>query len=330
MSDQPTQALSLREAASTGLAMTFDEMRARVHALDEFYRGVMHEGTDYGVIPGTQKPTLYQPGAQLLDGIFGLAPTFEELPTSIRDWDRGIFAIDARCRLVDKRSGTVVAEGIGHCNSKEDRYRWRSGGRSCPSCGAAAIIKSKFGAPGWLCWDKRDGCGARFEPGDARIEGEADRQENDDPYSLVNTLVKMAQKRAHIAATLNATGASRIFTQDVEDMPEFQRGPSPAASSAGDPDDMEHAASGERRADPARFQQGNGHRGPTPIGAGDQATPAQVRAIYLIGRDQHGMTDQAIDERSVSLYQKPPAELTKKQASHLITVLKANGATAHS
>jgi hypothetical protein len=67
---------------------------------------------------------------------------------------------------------------------------------------------------------------------------------------------------------------------------------------------------------------------PTPIGAGDQATPAQVRAIYLIGRDQHGMTDQAIDERSVSLYQKPPAELSKKQASHLITVLKANGQAA--
>jgi hypothetical protein len=35
---------------------------------------------------------------------------------------------------------------------------------------------------------------------------------------LDNTILKMAMKRAHIAATLNATGASRIFTQDVEDM----------------------------------------------------------------------------------------------------------------
>jgi hypothetical protein len=32
----------------------------------------------------------------------------------------------------------------------------------------------------------------------------------------------MAQKRALIAAILNATAASDVFTQDVEDMPEFQ------------------------------------------------------------------------------------------------------------
>src|SRR5688572_20597625 len=132
---QDDTALATREAAP-GFALTFAEMRQRVEALNEFYKGVMQEGTDYGVIPGTPKPTLFQPGAQLLDGIFGLAPTFETMPSSVRDFDRGIFAFDVRCRLLSKADGGAVAEGIGHCNSKEDKYRWRSSKRTCPSCGS--------------------------------------------------------------------------------------------------------------------------------------------------------------------------------------------------
>lgn len=40
-----------------------------------------------------------------------------------------------------------------------------------------------------------------------------------DPFSLINTLLKMAKKRALIDAVLSATRASGIFTQDIEDFP---------------------------------------------------------------------------------------------------------------
>ncbi|MBM7704185.1 hypothetical protein [Metabacillus iocasae] len=39
-----------------------------------------------------------------------------------------------------------------------------------------------------------------------------------DPFSLVNTLLKMAKKRALIDAVLSATRASGLFTQDIEDL----------------------------------------------------------------------------------------------------------------
>lgn len=213
--------LALRNDTGPGFALSFREMRERVIALNEFYQGVMQEGTDYGVIPGTPKPSLFQPGAQLLDGIFGLVPTFEEMPSTYRDFDRGFFSIDIRCRLISKASGEVAAEGLGHCNSKEDKYRWRSSKRSCPSCGEEAIIQGKpeYGG-GWICFARKGGCGAKFKIDDASIVSQKEgRVENDDTYTLVNTISKMAQKRAHVAATLNATGASRIFTQDVEDLP---------------------------------------------------------------------------------------------------------------
>ncbi|RBP04962.1 hypothetical protein [Rossellomorea aquimaris] len=42
---------------------------------------------------------------------------------------------------------------------------------------------------------------------------------NQDPFSVVNTLLKMAKKRALIDAVLSATRASGLFTQDFEDLP---------------------------------------------------------------------------------------------------------------
>ncbi|HLH73388.1 MAG TPA: hypothetical protein VKX96_08885, partial [Chloroflexota bacterium] len=52
------------------------------------------------------------------------------------------------------------------------------------------------------------------------------------------------------------------------------------------------------------------------------ATPAQVRAIYSIGRDQHNLSETEVDERSTALFGAVPADLTRKQASELITALK--------
>jgi hypothetical protein len=209
--------LADRARPPADLALSFAELRQRVEQLDAFYRGVMQRGTDYDLIPGTPKPTLLQPGAQLLDAIFGLAPIFEELLGSVEDFEQGFFAYKIRCKLIVKATSQTAAEAIGSCNSKENRYRWREARRRCPECDVEAITKGRaeFGG-GWICWKKTGGCGAKYRDGDESIEGQAvGKVENDDPYTLANTILKMSQKRAHIAATLNATGASRIFTQDI-------------------------------------------------------------------------------------------------------------------
>ena len=43
------------------------------------------------------------------------------------------------------------------------------------------------------------------------------RYKNLDPYSVINTIMKMAKKRALVDAVLSATRSSGIFTQDIED-----------------------------------------------------------------------------------------------------------------
>lgn len=75
----------------------------------------------------------------------------------------------------------------------------------------------------------------------AQCEGSANSQEK--KYmklrwqDAVNTLQKMAQKRAYVGAVIIATGASDFFTQDVEDMPQeaFQRPAQAVQSPAGKP-----------------------------------------------------------------------------------------------
>ena len=55
-----------------------------------------------------------------------------------------------------------------------------------------------------------------------------------------------------------------------------------------------------------------------------RATTAQVRAIYAIARNQHGLSEPQTDERCQATYGCPPAELTKRQASEFITSLQGS------
>lgn len=49
------------------------------------------------------------------------------------------------------------------------------------------------------------------------------RYRNQDQFALVNTILKMAKKRAHVDATLSATRSSGSFTEDLEDMADDDR-----------------------------------------------------------------------------------------------------------
>ena len=204
-------------------ALSMEEVAERRNAVVEFTRAALHEGVDFGVIPNTSKPTLLKPGAEKLCTLFGLSPTFEILD-SVKDWtgaEHGgepLFYFEYKCKLW--KNGVLIAEGDGSCNSWEKKYRFREAKRLCPDCGQPTIIKGRkeFGG-GWLCFKKQGGCGAKFFDGDTAIEAqEVGQVPNPDAPDLINTIQKMSQKRALIAATLIAVNASEFFTQDLEEM----------------------------------------------------------------------------------------------------------------
>jgi hypothetical protein len=118
-------------------------------------------------------------------------------------------------------TGTRLGYGEGMCSTRESRYAKRRGERLCPQCGKPAIIKGKaeYGG-GWVCFKKKDGCGAKYHDTDPAITGQVVGDiENPDLPDLWNTVVKMSEKRARVDAVLAVTGASALFTQDVEDAP---------------------------------------------------------------------------------------------------------------
>lgn len=216
------------------------ELKAGRERVKKIQEALMVQDVDYGLIPGTPKPTLLKPGAEKLCDFYHLAARIE---TTFVPGD-GVTApplrYDAVCYLhLGTFDGPVVATGGGTANSWERRYRYRRAELTCPGCGkSGALLKSKRD-PEYFCWSKKGGCGATFPLTDERITKQAlGDVENPDPHELANTLLKMAEKRAHVDATLRATATSGLFTQDAEDLP-----PSGGEPSDGQPGETQRTGS---------------------------------------------------------------------------------------
>ena len=207
-------------AALENFILTPDSIVARKQTLALVMKKVMQKGTHYGTIPGCgDKPTLLKPGAEAISSTFQLCPRYQinrtDMPAGHREYE-------ITCELYAP-NGNFVGSGVGSCSTMEGKYRFRRAGHKCPECGKEdTIIKGKqeYGG-GWVCFKRKDGCGAKFEDGDSRIENQdIGRVEHDNPADYYNTVLKMGKKRAFVDAVLTVTGASDIFTQDIEDMPE--------------------------------------------------------------------------------------------------------------
>jgi hypothetical protein len=210
-----TQEVAVTEVKETA-PLTAQEIKSQVQLIQEVMQAVMQEGYHYGVIPGTEKPTLLKPGAEKLTTTFRLAPL---LHVETRELGNGHREYQVRCTLVHIPTSRVYGEGVGSCSTLESRYRYRKADRLCPYCGRPTIIKGRaeYGG-GWLCYQRKGGCGAKFADQDVAIVSQAaGRMENSDLADTYNTVLKMAKKRALVDATLTATAASDIFNQDLED-----------------------------------------------------------------------------------------------------------------
>jgi hypothetical protein len=236
-------------------AMSLQVALARRAAIVEFTRRIMVKDQDFGEIPGTSKPTLLKPGAEKLCNFFGLEPEFTPIVEDI-DWTGAQHGGEAfcyaryRCRLL--REGRVVGVGEGSCNSWEAKYRYRWVAEEqvpehldrihLPKRGARrtlyefdfAIDRAEttgpYGKPAehWQRFREaiRTGTARPVEKLTRRgksvaweidVDAALYRIPNPDVADVVNTIQKMAQKRALVAATLIAASASEFFTQDVED-----------------------------------------------------------------------------------------------------------------
>lgn len=201
-------------------AMSTEAVVRQVNVIQDVMRSVMRVDEHYGTIPGTNKPSLYKPGAEKLGFTFRLAPEYDVRTINMANGHR---EYQVKCRLRHIPTGAMVGEGEGSCTTMEGKYRFRGGekegtGQAVPKeywnlkdAGKIAEAKELIGGEGF---------GVGKIDGKWEICSIGEKVEHDNPADYYNTCLKMAKKRAHVDAILTATAASDIFTQDVEDMPE--------------------------------------------------------------------------------------------------------------
>jgi len=147
---------------------------------------------DYGIIPGTKKRCLLKSGAEKMQKIFQLGCRFKLVDKEI-DKAANFAMFTYKSEIYSLATGTVIAECDASTNSQEIKYKERT------------------------VWRKNE-------------NGVSVSSKEETPiFDVMNTLQKMAQKRAMIGATILATGASEYFTQDMID-PDDAPGVTPPAT----------------------------------------------------------------------------------------------------
>ena len=200
--------------------LSVDAVLGRLEKVQDLMRRAMAKGIDYGQIPGTNsKPTLLKPGAEKLCVMFRLAPRY----TTIKHFQEGHLTVETTCQILDSNEG-FLGEASAMASTRETKWAYRKSERTCPECSKAALIKESAqyvqapNVPGWLCWKKKDGCGFKFAPNDSRITGQqVGRVPNEDLADSYNTVLRIAEKRAYIAAVRLVTGSSALFDEEGPD-----------------------------------------------------------------------------------------------------------------
>lgn len=160
----------------------FEALSAQRALLLEFVAKQLRRDVDFGVIPGTPKSSLFKPGAEKLSRLFGLGARFTLIDKTL-DLDKNFALFNYKCEVFHLKSGQVVAECEGTANSQEKKYKERT------------------------VWEWSE-----------QAKKKVARKEVTPVCDVLNTLQKMAQKRAYVGAVILATGASDFFTQDIDDI----------------------------------------------------------------------------------------------------------------
>ncbi len=191
---------ALAQTANSG-RMAVAEIIQHVAMVQEVMRAVMKKDVHFGIIPGTDKPTLYKPGAEVLCMAFRIASAYEIEDLSTADTVR----YRVTCTGTHQTTGTVLGSGMGEASSGEEKYKWRKAYEPEFNETPANLRRKKTG------YNK------------AKRENYAVFQVRTEQADLANTVLKMANKRAHMAMILSVTAASDCFAQDLEDMDEALR-----------------------------------------------------------------------------------------------------------
>jgi len=198
------------------IVLSPDQLRGRIDQIRNIFRSVLEPGPHYARIKGVNKPVLLKAGAEALVMYMCASPIYIVESRVERD---DLIMYSMSVKLVHRESGIVLGTGIGSCNSREEKYLYFT-----------ENTQKKVPEAYWDTRDKRilakEVEGKRTESsGSAYIARKKEgawwifhRVERDNHWTMQNTILKMAKKRALVDAALSTSGVSDMLDQDLEDI----------------------------------------------------------------------------------------------------------------
>jgi len=289
------------------MAVRLSEMKQKLDLVQKFFKDVMVKDVDYGVIPGTQKPSLYKPGAEKLCELYNFAIVIAEKEEE-KDLQSGYYRAKLVIRLVHRGTGALVAEGAGEANVYESKYRWRwVYERDLPKgVDKESLVCKEF--------EGKNGTYKKY------------RIENADLFDQWNTVLKMAKKRALVDATLSATRSSGIFSQAEDELDAWIEGEAdeePVEQPYTKPQQTQQPRQQQQRQSARTENNRNSSQGQSrgPANPNAPASEAQVKAIFGAGKSK-GLSSDDIKEIVFRQSGKEVNGLTMGEASNLIGMLQ--------
>jgi hypothetical protein len=137
----------------------------------------------------------------------------------------------------------------------------------------------------------------------------------------INKSLKMAEKSAHIDATLRVAGLSEIFTQDIEDMAgNVHVSTQPDSHQALPNQDKESIKAGPDVSQNGSHDSGNGSERASSSNLPQRLTSKQYRYIMKLAAELD-ITNDKLEKRCVEIYGVSVQYLSKTDASSLIALL---------
>jgi hypothetical protein len=128
---------------------------------------------------------------------------------------------------------------------------------------------------------------------------------------MVTVLIRLAETRSKARALRDAINVGMIAFEELT--------PGGEGAEDDEPGEMPPA-----RPRPAPMRRPAPRSEPAEGDGVGEATAAQIRAIYAIGRNGHNLSEAEIDARCEAEYGRRPDSLTKRQASELISSLQGS------
>lgn len=192
-------------------------MKEQVQIIQQVLESVMKKGVHYDEIPGTGKwekingkwdyvpgkPVLLKAGVEKINMVCRIGSE----PEIDREFDGFDTHFHIRCRMFDIRTGNTLGYGVGEGSTSESKYAWRK-----------AVCDEEFEATletrRRIHWQKKssDDKDKKEQP-----TFEAVKQVRQNPADIINTVLKMAVKRAEVDGCRKVTACSDVFDQDLDE-----------------------------------------------------------------------------------------------------------------